>query len=236
MVGKNLSVFRNENKYLISHIDSLSIGEKLDKMLMRDSHSKTEGYIVRSLYFDSINNLDYRTKLAGTEKRKKIRIRIYSPNTTECKLELKQKDGDLQHKISVWISNDDALELSKMNYSVLIKYFCESQAATVIYTTMALGCYRPVVLVEYDRIAYTYPLYNTRITIDMNIRSSESNLDLFSQNPLYTVLMDEQNVLEIKYNQKLVRFISDILQPYHLTRCSVSKYCLGREVFAYFDF
>ena len=91
-------------------------------------------------------------------------------------------------------------------------------------------------MVEYDRIAYTYPLFQTRLTIDTNVQSSESNLDLFSENPLYTILMKEEAILEVKYNQKLVRFISDILRQYHLTQCSVSKYCMGRKVFFDFEF
>ena len=97
-----LSVFRNEKKYLIPYSTALSIRGKLDGILFRDSHSKTSGYVVRSLYFDSVNNIDYMTKLAGVERRKKIRMRIYSSDAKECKLELKQKDGDLQHKVSLW--------------------------------------------------------------------------------------------------------------------------------------
>ena len=236
MADTALSVFRNEKKYILPFRNALSIREKLDEILARDGHSETWGYMVRSLYFDSVNNIDCKTKLAGVEKRKKIRLRIYSGASEKCKLEMKAKDGDLQHKVSLWISREDAQELTKLNYGVLTKYFDESQDAILIYTTMVMGGYRPVVMVEYDRIAYTYPAYDTRITIDMNVRSSESNLDLFSEKPLYTILMKEEAVLEVKYNQKLVRFISDILRQYHLLQCSVSKYCMGRKVFCDFEF
>ncbi len=236
MAEKILSVFRNEKKYIVPYSHAVSIRGKLEGILARDEHSETQGYMVRSLYFDSINNIDYKTKLAGVEKRKKIRLRIYSPDAQSCKLELKEKDGDLQHKVSLWISREDALELSKMNYSALTKYFKESPDSMLVYTTMVMGGYRPVVLIEYDRIAYTYPVYNTRVTVDMDVRSSESNLDLFSEKPVYTVLMKEEVVLEVKYNQKLVKFLSDILRQYHLTQCSVSKYCMGRKVFYDFEY
>lgn len=232
----SLSVFRNEKKYLMSNSEALSVCRNLDRLLTRDSHSKTSSYIVRSLYFDSINNIDYTTKLAGTQIRKKIRLRIYSPDADRCKLEVKHKNGDLQHKVSVWITKKDAIELSKCNYSVLTHYFENSPDAVSIYTMMVLGCYRPVVLVEYDRIAYTYPLYNTRVTIDMNVRSSEGNLDLFCESPGYTVLLKEKTILEVKYNDKLMNFISRALKQYNLTNCSVSKYCLGRKVFCDFEY
>lgn len=236
MAETTLSVFRNEKKYLVPYSNAVSIRGKLDEILARDEHSEAEGYQVRSLYFDSINNVDYKTKLAGVEKRKKIRLRVYSAEDEKCKLEMKEKDGDLQHKVSLWITREDAQELSKLNYSALTKYFEESQDAVLIYTTMVMGGYRPVVMVEYDRIAYTYPVYNTRITVDMNLRSSESNLNLFRDRPIYTVLMKEEAVLEVKYNQRLVRFLSDILRQYHLTQCSVSKYCMGRKIFYDFEF
>lgn len=236
MAESALSVFRNEKKYLVPYRNAVAIRGKLDEILARDEHSETAGYMVRSLYFDSINNIDYKTKLAGVQRRKKIRIRSYSPDAEKCKLEMKEKDGDLQHKVSLWIAREDAQELSKLNYSALTKYFDESQDAVLIYTTMVMGGYRPVVLVEYDRSAYIYPVYNTRITVDMNLRSSESNLDLFCDRPVYTVLMKEDVILEVKYNQRLVRFLSDILRRYHLTQCSVSKYCMGRKIFHDFEF
>ena len=236
MAETSLSIFRNEKKYLVPYMKAASIRGKLDEILVRDKHSEALGYMVRSLYFDSINNIDYKTKLAGVQKRKKIRLRSYSSDAGKCKLELKEKDGDLQHKVSLWITREDAQELSKLNYSVLTKYFDESKEAVLIYTTMVMGGYRPVVLIEYDRMAYTYPAYNTRITVDMNLRSSESNLDLFSQKPAYSALLNEEVILEVKYNQKLVRFLSDILRQYHLTQSSVSKYCMGRKIFYDFEF
>ncbi|MBR1884247.1 MAG: polyphosphate polymerase domain-containing protein [Clostridia bacterium] len=232
-----LSVYRTENKYIISKKDLSNLMFKLDKILKRDNHSKMQAYKVRSLYFDSINNIDFKTKLAGTEIRKKIRIRTYDAQSEKCKLEMKQKNGDLQHKISMWITKEDAKELINRNYSVLTKYFEENKVAIEFYTTMLMGVYGPVALIEYDRIAYTYNLNNTRITFDMDVRASESNYDIFSENPIYTKVIDESDtILEIKYDNKLVDFISDVFKPYKLTRTSVSKYCIGRKVFYDFNF
>lgn len=233
---EKLAVFRSENKYLITKSDALSMQKKFDKLLTRDQNSLQESYMVRSLYFDSINNIDYMTKLAGTEVRKKIRIRTYLADTTHCKLELKKKKGDLQRKISIWITREEAEELCRCNYGVLAKYFDAVPDAVYIYSLMVRGCYRPVVLIEYERIAYTFPLYNTRLTIDMNIRSNESCFDLFGKNPVYQMLLMDRFVLEVKYNKKLVKFISDILKKYNLTKISISKYCLGRKVFCDFCF
>lgn len=231
-----LSVYRHEIKYLISKQDTQALSLRLDKLLERDTHALSDSYIVRSLYFDSINNRDYATKLAGTQIRRKIRLRIYSADARKAKLEVKHKNGNLQHKVSLWISREDAKALCQGDYSILIPYFSISQDAAAIYTMMTSGCYRPVVLVEYDRLAYTYPLFSTRITFDTNVRSSEGNLDLFYKKPVYQMLLNQQDIMEVKYNQQLVKFLSDIFRQFHLTQTSVSKYCIGRKVFCDFNY
>ncbi len=47
---------------------------------------------------------------------------------------------------------------------------------------MTLGQYRPVVLIDYDRRAFYHEENNIRLTLDSNIRSSETNFDIFSEN------------------------------------------------------
>ncbi len=233
---KTLSVYRTENKYIINSIQMQNIKAKLDKILKRDFHSQNGSYMVRSLYFDSINNIDFQTKLAGTEIRKKIRIRTYDTHANKCKLEMKAKNGDNQHKISLWITKDDTYQLINRKFDVLKKYFNTNEAAIDIYLTMRLGCYIPVVMVEYERIAYTYPINNARITFDFNIKSSESNFDLFDSNILYNNIMLENIVLEVKYNGKSISFINNILNKFKIVKTSISKYCLSRYIFYDFNF
>ena len=234
-MSNTLSVYRRENKYILPASDISNLKFSLDKILERDKHSNKNSYIVRSLYFDSPNNIDFNTKLAGVEVRKKIRLRTYDYKSNKCKLEMKQKNGDLQHKISIWISKEDAEELINKNYSVLLNY-SDNKDAILFYTTMMTGCYYPVALIEYDRIAYTYPLNNTRITIDMNVRSNESNFDLFAEKPIYNYVICNDIVLEVKYDGELLKFISNVLNKYKLNRVSVSKYCFGRKIFYDFNF
>lgn len=225
-----LTVLRNERKYIITYSQYLSLLNKLDSVLKRDENSKDGSYLVRSVYFDSINNIDLNTKLAGTYIRKKIRLRIYNTKDKKCKLEMKKKQGELQKKISVWISKNDAEELILGNFSVLLNYVESSNKEVLqIYKTLVLGCYRPVATIEYDRIAFMYPNYNTRITFDFNVRSNESNFDIFNDNLLFTPVISDNVILEIKYNEKLMGFISEILKNYKLVNLSVSKYCAGRK-------
>lgn len=229
-MAETLSVYRSENKYWIEKIEEARLQKQLDQILQRDNHSKEHSYIVRSLYFDSLDETDYLEKLAGVEIRKKIRIRTYDPNASRCKLEVKKKFGNLQNKISLWITKEDAISLTKGEYDVLIKYFDNNPEAVEIYSLMRLGLYRPCVLIEYDRIAYTYPRYRTRITFDQKIRATESCLDLFAQNPMYHDVVGAGTVLEVKYDGKLMRFISQILKTYNITQTAISKYVMSRQL------
>lgn len=226
-----LSVHRTENKYPISIIESASLKQKLSNIMYKDDYDEDgSGYTIRNLYFDSLDNDDYYEKLAGDKIRKKIRLRVYNPNDEKCKLEIKKKDGDYQHKISIWIKKEHAKKLINGDYSVLKNYFKYSSDALVIYKTMMLNCYRPRCLIEYQRCAFYYPYSNTRITIDTNIRASESFFDIFSEHPIYNEVLSNGAILEVKFDRKLIKVIKDILNPYCLTRISYSKYGMSRKL------
>lgn len=234
---ENLSVYREEKKYYVSYLEAESLKMTFSKLLQEDEYSKKQdGYTIRNVYFDSINNIDFNTKLAGTLERKKIRLRIYDIHDKKAKLEMKKKYGELQHKISVWIEKEEALKLLQGDYYVLKKYFHDSPEALEIYTIMTLGGYKPVCMIEYKRKAYIYPAFNTRITLDTNIRASEVDFSIFKKNPNYNVINNNQAILEVKYNQKLMKFISDVLKPYHLVQESISKYTMSRRIFYDFNY
>ena len=64
-------VNRRELKYAISEFDYYRIENILKTILTPDKNNGFSGYLIRSLYFDSINNCDYYSKLSGDEVRKK---------------------------------------------------------------------------------------------------------------------------------------------------------------------
>ena len=73
-------VYREEKKFLISVAEFIKKSHTLSHVMMEDPHNGTHGYIIRSLYFDTIYDNDYYEKQAGIETRRKIRLRIYDPN------------------------------------------------------------------------------------------------------------------------------------------------------------
>lgn len=71
-------VFREEKKYLISLPEALQTCHRLAQVMHEDPHNGISGYPVRSLYFDTLDDRDFREKAAGVELRRKLRLRCYA--------------------------------------------------------------------------------------------------------------------------------------------------------------
>lgn len=219
---KKLSVSRSELKYLVDEVKKAQINKEILQFMLPDTYSVEGTYRVKSLYFDTINNKDFYDKRYGENKKKKIRLRTYDENSEFLKLECKEKVGELQKKTSILVNREEATLLMGGNYNFLLMR--NEKDAIKIYCILMLGAYRPIVIVEYDRRAYVYPEYNTRITFDSNVRYSEVNLNIFDENINYNYALLENTIVEVKYNKILVNYIKKILSRHNLNNVSYSKY------------
>lgn len=77
--------------------------------------------MIRSLYFDTPDDQDFRDKTDGLELRRKIRLRAYSPGDDFAMLEMKQKQGPYQRKRSLRLSREDAQSLCRGDYRPLAR-------------------------------------------------------------------------------------------------------------------
>lgn len=222
-------VLRQEKKYLL-RIDA---GERLyyylSRILHEDSHNGADGYSVRSLYFDTLQDTDYYEKMAGDFCRRKIRLRIYHPDDAFAKLEIKQKEGVYQKKRSLTVSRVDADKLIRGQYEVLLSY--KDDFAAECYGMMKTRGYLPKCVVEYRRKAFVGLENNTRITFDSQIRASETNYDIFDPQLLtYPVLQVWETILEVKYNQFMLSYIKNAVDKCDKSEISMSKYIMARRV------
>lgn len=221
-------VLRQEKKYLLAYEQFRKLDSLFEKVLTPDPHNGSTGYMVRSLYFDTLDNRDFYEKEDGLEIRRKIRLRVYSPDAQTALLEIKQKQGQYQKKRSLVMEREDAELLAQGNYGVLMKY--EETFAKECYGLMNIMCYRPVSIVEYRRKAYIAKENKTRITLDFQIAATESRMNLFSgklnMNPVFDQYL---SVLEVKYSGFLMSYIKDIISSEGKTPLSVSKYSLSRS-------
>ena len=228
-------VLRQEKKFLIS-LDQLYIySSNLGQIMTEDLHNNGEGYCVRSLYFDSIDDMDFQDKEDGVELRRKIRLRNYGPDSTFAILEMKQKQGMLQKKRSLKMERVDAAELINGNYTVLLQY--DEAFAKECYSFMKSRCYLPKTVIEYKRKAFIAKENSIRVTFDHNITGTESCFNIFEKNLLLNPILNPYlAVLEVKFNGFLLSYIKDMLMECDKTELSVSKYCLGRAVSKHFVF
>lgn len=220
-------VLREEKKYLITYQNYISSNHYFSQTLHPDIHNKEDGYIIRSLYFDTLFDDDFYHKIDGLEIRRKIRLRIYSPDDDFAYLEMKQKQGNYQQKRSLKISKENAIRLINKEYQVLLE--TNDPFGIEMYTIMSEQHYIPKTINQYRRKAYVVNENSTRITFDSDIRATETSFDLFSKNLLLNPVFDQNYVvLEVKYNGFLLSYVKDIINSIDRIQTPVSKYCLGR--------
>ena len=226
-MAKELRVFRTEKKYVLNTVQASGIFSRLYMVMQGDLHNGTNAYMVRSLYFDTVYNDDYFEKMAGIERRRKIRLRIYDVNSPTAKLEIKEKQGANQLKRSLTVSRDDAMELQKGNFEVLRNR--EEPLAEELFVLMTTKQYRPVCIVEYQRRAFMSYTNDIRITFDSKITSNEGNFSIFDKEmQTYPVFPFNEMVLEVKYNGFLLSYIKDMVSSLDCEENAISKYCMAR--------
>ncbi len=227
---KNIIFNRREIKYYINVADYHSIIGKVSSIFAKDQNcTKDGGYIVRSLYFDNKSNKEYYQKIDGVEKRKKIRMRIYNYNPDLIKMELKNKFNNLIRKESFLIKHADIKKIISGDHEKLLDY--KNNIAAKIYKYFIMDFYRPVVLIDYSREAYSYNLNQIRITFDRDLKKTETDIgDLFVNKKMSNVIDNRKIIMEIKFNNTLPIWIKNILQLPRFERCSISKYTLSRYI------
>lgn len=224
-----LDVLRTEQKYRLNPIERTHLKFILSSALHRDAHSGEQGYLVRSLYFDTFDDGDFHDKIDGLEMRRKIRLRVYAPDAPTAKLELKEKQGSAQRKRSLQLTQEQAQRLCAGEYEVLLQQ--ESAFAMELYTRMQQFGYRPKCIVEYDRIAFMVPENDTRITLDSGLRMNASRLDLFAPDlSLIPIELPTDTTMEVKFNGFLLSYVKDLISLPSRMRCSNSKYCAARNL------
>lgn len=231
-------VFREEKKYMITQALYYRLRHYMSQVMQRDRHSedhqyhyslrKGEGYTIRSLYFDSLDDRDFHEKLDGIELRRKCRLRTYMNDPSFCLLELKKKQGNFQEKTSLRLTREQGERLIEGDYGMLLTF--NTPFALDCYQMMSQHIYRPKSVVTYERDAFIAKENKIRITFDQAVRGTESDFNIFSDDLKESPLLDGSNViLEVKFNGFLLQYIKDLLLAVEGEQLSISKYCLSRK-------
>jgi hypothetical protein len=214
--------YRHEYKYLICAATARLLRSRLRGFMRPDPHAGPNGqYTIRSLYFDDPMASAYEEKMSGILERTKYRIRFYDYDPSLIKLEKKEKNGNLTRKTAQTISIQQAEALTHCQRANLTGLGAELEHRCL------LEGFRPRVLVDYDRTPFVCNDGNTRITLDENLRTRPFDTTLLaSHRAMIPVLEPDQVILEVKFDDFLPGYLSEILEDIPKAQMSISKYVL----------
>ena len=218
---------RHEEKFICSERQLTLIEHRIRVMLKKDSNQKNDDYRIRSLYYDTTDDRLYNESINGVDNRSKYRIRFYDMNKGFFRMERKDTVGCLKSKRSESVSCDYVESAIKGEVLPADKDGILNEVFTLGRTQLL----RPVVIVDYRRSAYTYPIGNVRITFDRDISCTYRTEDFMNEHALLIPVMPYgKHILEVKYDGILPGFISSMIDIGDLERVSFSKYAYSRSV------
>jgi len=225
------NLLRQEYKYYVNEESLKFLRSNLSLFMSLDDNldTKTNSYTVSSLYFDTPFHNDFDEKVDGVRSREKYRLRIYNYSDDIIKFECKKRVETVIRKLSSSISKESCVDIIKGDFSSMMEK--EDNFLNKAYGKLTSNGYKPSVIVEYDREAFTLPYGNIRITFDRNLRTYNSFTDLFElrKNSYTPVYLDGVQILEVKFNLPLPDPIIKIISKVAAPRCAISKFVMGQK-------
>lgn len=218
--------YRHELKHEISYADLLAIRQRLRAVAESDPHAVNGKYLIRSLYFDNLNDKALREKIDGVNLREKFRIRYYNGDPSVIHLEKKCKHSGLGAKFSANLSRDEAQSI----VSGQIDWMLENDSALVreLYCKMRYQGLHPKTIVDYTREPFIYRPGNVRVTFDYDIRTGLNCVDFLNPECVTIPAGDAPILLEVKWDAYLPSIIRDALQTPGRRAEAFSKYAQCR--------
>ncbi len=219
--------YRHEWKHEISYVDLLSIRARLQAVAQPDTHAIGGKYLIRSLYFDNLNDKALREKVDGVNMREKFRIRYYNGDPSKIiHLEKKSKLNGLGTKYSAPLTMAEAQSIVDGD----IDWMLHSPHSLIqeLYCKMRYQGMAPKTIVDYTREPFIYGPGNVRVTFDYNIRTGLNCTDFLNPKCVTIPAGDAPIILEVKWDAYLPSIIRDCVQTPGRRVAAFSKYAQCR--------
>ncbi len=211
---------RYELKYIMSPEQTAFFKERIKGHMEIDRYGLCS---IASLYYDTPNYRLIRTSIEKPPFKEKIRLRSYgiATESSPVYLELKRKAYGIVYKRRV----QSTIPLVKKFFDGEGDICAGGQINREIttfrdyYENLSPAC-----LIIYDRIAYFQPDGDLRLTIDHNPRYRSEQLDLTTSMDGISLLGEGYTILEIKVQQAIPLWLTDILSEGKIYKSSFSKY------------
>lgn len=217
---------RHEWKHEINHVDLLTLRQRLRVVTYTDAHAKNGQYMIRSLYFDNLEDKALREKLDGINIREKFRIRMYNLDDTLIRLEKKSKQNGLCRKESIALTKEQTQMILDGEYDFMVQ--SGKKLLEELYLKMMFQGLRPKTIVDYTREPYVYPAGNVRVTLDYDIRTGLRCVDFLNPDCITIPAGSAPVILEVKWDEFLPSIIRDVVQLPGRHTSAFSKYAVCR--------
>ncbi len=216
---------RHEIKILLTYEQYIELRTRVRGVLTPDPNMPgPEGYLIRSVYLDTIKNDAYYEKDSGVQHRNKFRIRSYNNDDSYLVLENKEKIDDRISKTGARISREDYDSVLRGDFSPLAAY--SNPLCKEVYGLHTSEGLSPKVVVEYYREAFIHPLSMVRVTFDRLVAAGMNSLDMFDEKLVTAPVFPKREVvLEVKYDSVYPMYMKQLLQN-NGVKLAVSKFVL----------
>lgn len=233
------NLVRKFNRFELKYIVSLETAEKLKKEILkyakRDSYGGESGkYWLSSLYYDSPKFKYYWEKIDGLRYRKKLRIRWYEDENglnddSIVFLEIKQRVDRVIQKRRIPITYKEARLFCDEGIIPKVDDEYDKKVLEEMYEMIKLNNLEPKVITSYNREAFVGSRYDIgfRLTFDNFVGYSYRNLDMNLRSADGFMIPPNYSIMEIKTNECLPYWVTEMVSRNQLKLIRISKYCEG---------
>ncbi len=223
---------RFELKYVLSLKQAEAFKKALRAYLLPDDYGNQNGcYALSSLYYDSPDFRCYHEKEDGIRFRRKLRIRRYEDSQpldddAPVLIEIKQRIDRITQKRRAIMPYRQALCLC--NDRQIPEHDASDEA--LIHEVFAFVWQynlRPVSIVRYNRQALIGTRFDIglRVTFDTALSFQTHQLHLHEPPCGLSMLPPNQVVMEIKVNERIPYWLTELIAAHNLQMVRISKYC-----------
>ena len=191
-----------------------------------DPHAVDGKYLIRSLYFDNLDDKALREKIDGVNMREKFRIRMYNRDPSLIRLEKKSKRNGLGTKYSANLSVEETEKITKGSLDWMLT--SDQPLLQELYCKIQYQGMRPKTIVDYTREPFVFRPGNVRVTLDYDIRTGLNCTDFLNPEAITIPAGDAPILMEVKWDAFLPSIIRDIVSLPDRRVSSFSKYAQCR--------
>lgn len=228
---------RYEIKYLLDEMKIPALREALAARMGSDPFSPQGGYPVTSLYYDTADLRFYWEKIEGLRFRRKLRMRLYGApaectDDTDVQIEIKQRVNRVTQKRRIALPYGTARQWLDHRGDITCK---PHQRAFVHEVTTLVGNLdlRPIVTTGYLREAFVGrdADLGLRVTIDHKVHGRDRDFHFASGAPNRFIIPPKLAIVEIKANERVPYWVTDLAARNEMSVVRVSKYCQSVQAF-----